>query len=537
MGLSYFVWPGFFPSVAKSQAILQLLWQLCVGTLTGLLIWRGSSLEVQPRFSSALAPILAGLISALLALVVFRGWANSGDEYGYNYVADTLLHGRFWNSPLPDTKLFKTIYIADRDGKLVSQYPPGWPLILAGFKFFSLGWFANAVLTGLMALALGRAMRLVNPDNLVTCALLAITMLSPFVVFNGASFFSHTTTGLFVSLICWMQLSDERRPKAGKALLIGFSFSMLLITRLEDFAIIGGLYGLDTLFRWNIRTVRRMAFAVLGALPITCFLLIYNWRITGNPLQLVEVWAGFPGAFGLYTHSDEGANSPLIATLRTSLWAGNLFDFSSPLMILWGGLALLARRRVLRFYDLAFPATVFFFFFFADFGGFHFGPRYWFAAWPAMALSVAAYLNDEGRGVFRNTLRQRIGRVAALQLIVYAGCAIGYTIFLQAEFSARCAIAAQRPPVLPAIVLVPNLELTLSHIQRMPLFAISEDFTRNGVDFTGREFSSSRNVKGGNVLYGIDKKALYPVACRFGRAVFIWHGPGAWQRLSCESAH
>ncbi|TDH61668.1 hypothetical protein E2C06_15180 [Dankookia rubra] len=61
-----------------------------------------------------------------LSVAAVSVWPFSADEYGYVYLADTLLRGRLWNAPLPVAEILDLPYIAARDGKVANQYPPGW---------------------------------------------------------------------------------------------------------------------------------------------------------------------------------------------------------------------------------------------------------------------------------------------------------------------------------------------------------------------------------------------------------------------------
>lgn len=48
----------------------------------------------------------AVLLASILAYTAAAIWPNSGDEYGYLYLADTLLRGRFYNPAPPAPGLF-----------------------------------------------------------------------------------------------------------------------------------------------------------------------------------------------------------------------------------------------------------------------------------------------------------------------------------------------------------------------------------------------------------------------------------------------
>jgi hypothetical protein len=158
------------------------------------------------------------------------------------------------------------------------------------------------------------------------------------------------------------------------------------------------------------------------------------------------------------------------------------------------------RERAIFWFDFLFPSAVVFFFFFPDFGGHQYGPRYWFFGWPTMALTVGAALNRSSWLPLKGQ-RLDIPTVAVLQCASYLGVSIISAIWLRIYFDERRAVFDAIPPKVPALVLVPSSPI-----------GISGDFARN--DFLYRNA----------VLYGRgDTQADFKRACEFdGRAVYIW---------------
>ncbi len=467
----------------------------------------------------------SAVLAALLALVAVEGWPSSADEYGYTYLADTLLHGRLWNEPPPAPKLFDMFYIAERDGKLASQYPFGWPAVLALFRAAGVGCLANPVLTLALGFGLAGALRLLGAPSQPSAALVAFVMLSPFVLFHGASFFNHTLAAAAVMAVCYLQLRDEAAPSFGTRVAIGFAFSVLLTTRYEVFAICIALYLADRLWRRRARFFADAVPMALGALPFGAALLGYNWRITGDPLLTTLKW-GFPEiGLGLHATGIDGPHSPARAAMYTLRWFSGLFDFAAPVLLVFYAVALgvKLRDRTARFYDLLLPAAVAFFVFYPDYGGFQFGPRYWFFAWPTLPLTVAALLRD-GSPLRLGRYRPDPGMLAALQACVFLGFTAGYATFTRLQTEARAAVYRQVPPSVPAVVLVANQdEVRFTRLQLEPLRFDAADFARNGTDFTG------------SVLYGRYLPESYREACALrGGTVFLWRGRHPLERLPCD---
>src|SRR3954452_11448230 len=190
-------------SFVRPSPVIGLLWRLSLGARSSVLILL---LACRSRLSLP-APILlvaaSGALATFLAFVALKAFPSSADEYGYTYLADTLLQGRLWNAPPPAPEIFTMQYVAERDGKLASQYPPGWPGLLMPFRAAGVEWLVNPLLTLALGFGLIGALRLLKVPRQPLAALVALTMLSPFVVFNGAALFNHMLAAASVMAVCY----------------------------------------------------------------------------------------------------------------------------------------------------------------------------------------------------------------------------------------------------------------------------------------------------------------------------------------------
>ena len=204
-------------------------------------------------------------------------------------------------------------------------------------------------------------------------------------------------------------------------------------------------------------------------------------------------------------------------------WFSALFNFGSPVLLALYAVAFRAklRARSLRFYDLLPPAAVLFFLFYPDYGGFQYGPRYWFFAWPLLPLTVAALLRDGG-ALRLGRFRPDPGMLAALQACVFLGFGLGYAAAMHRQIDSRAALYREVPQDRPAVVLVRDHAVRLTRLQAQPQPVDARDFVRNGVDFDRP------------VLYGRDLPGALAAACALrGGSVFLWQGPGTLERLPC----
>jgi hypothetical protein len=452
--------------------------------------------------------ILAGLLGGV-------AWPNSGDENSMMFLAGLLRNGQLFVSPPPDAGLFKTFHILTRDGRLFSPYSPGWPAVLAVFSVANAGWLAAPACTLAGGVALWRALRISCPPDSVN-PLLALALLNPFTLFLGGSFFTQSMIFALVATITWLQLADDTAPRGWRKLAIGGLFGLVQLTRYEILVVFGLGYVIDRLMIRRWRALQDGLLIAAGFIPFAILLLAYNAAITGHALQLTATWADSP--------EDYMAPRGLLGTLksvvaRNMLWTDELFVYGGmPL----AGLALVAllakiRARRLRFFDALGPCTILFYSIQPFAGGHQYGPRYWFLAFPLLALTAGT-----GPACLAGPGRQAIARVAGAALVFSTVAFIGLLIADGRYMNARRAYFAVQPPQRPAIVLLPVRDVVLWPWQPIALEILPGDFTRNGSDF------------GRPVLYGLlnvpDSVAR---ACRLGRAVYQWQEPGALLRLPC----
>ncbi len=464
------------------------------GPGTALLVLSGARTASTQPPAQLLVPgivAVAAVTTMVLATVVLDAFPLSADEFGYTYLADTLRHARLWNASFPPAlhDVLQTFYIPDQDGKRVSQYPPGWPAVLAPFRALHIGVLANPTLGVLSSLLLLAGLRRTRAPPRTCAALLAIGLLAPFTLFNNASFFSHTLAGAGVLAIAVLSLRERDRASPWNDAAIGLAFSVLLVTRSEVFAVALVIYLGDGVLRHRTAFLRPAMISAAAGLPIALLLALYNWRITGSPFVLTELW-GSPGVgLGLHAIGVEGRNGPgraILRVVRLYLWWGD-FAGVAVLPLYIACLGRLAASRRLRWFDLMLPAIILFFIFYPDTGGYQYGPRYWFVGWAVLPLTLASGLAEDGRGCWRFDASSLDPlRFAALQVAAYAGFAITYGLFAHAQVAARevpLQTAARAAPL--ALVLIPDAALRYTPWQRGAIPTTSLDFTRNGPDGLG----------------------------------------------------
>ncbi len=201
------------PDVAAATG-MRMVYAIATGLLVAWFALSGRSRPVPENTDYALV-IASGLLCIALAVFAFQAFSASADEYGYNYLANTLTHGRLWNTPDPPalSPYMRTLYVAEQEGKRVSQYPPGWPAVLAAFSRLSLPRvLANPVLGMFSGVFLVLALRQLGIPAAARAATVAITLLAPFALFNHASFYNHALVETALLAVIWLDLRDRVRP-------------------------------------------------------------------------------------------------------------------------------------------------------------------------------------------------------------------------------------------------------------------------------------------------------------------------------------
>jgi hypothetical protein len=372
-----------------------------------------------PHATAALIALACFAVSLAIGVGVLQRFPNSGDEYASLFQAWTYAAGRFWNTAPPLPEFFETNYISVDRGRAFGVFPPGWPLVLAGAARVGIaGWLVNPALGALtiwLVYLIGRRLDGAR-EGLVAAALVAV---SPFFLFNTASYFAHPLCGVAVlsGVLAAMRYAERGRPL--DALLLGLSLGAAVLTRYYT----GALCAFPMLLivaRPLNRFVRAVPWIVIGGLPFAGFLLFYNQAVSGS------VWRLSLSGVSLYRDHWFAGNwflrgFDMLGThlLRYVLWTPPAFIFVA------AGLAVAefrarsadGSRRLDRSRGalvLAAAALVIGMFPYIDRGGNQYGPRYYYEAFPLLAVFVVSVLSARLRGCFEPSAVLPARRLAAV---------------------------------------------------------------------------------------------------------------------------
>lgn len=448
-------------------------------------------------------PIAAAGALALVVTInqfVLRDFPNSGDEYVYLYQAQTLAGGRLVNAAPNQPRSFAFNYIVYDGDRAFGIFPIGWPLVQAGASSLGLpSWIVNPLLGTLsLFLIAGLGTRLHSARVGVLAAL--ITGMTPFFLFNAASYFSHTLCSVLLLAAACISARENRAP-LWVPLAVGFFLGWAVLTRYFA-GIVCGVPVAVWLLRQGAPFVRTTVLVAAGGFPWAALLAAYNQVLMGSPWQLstpsgtVSKW--FADGFLM-----RGADILATHLLRFVLWTPPL------LLVAYAAYLIAAPREVRRgALDWMPAATAVGLYFFIERGGNQYGPRFFYEAFPFLVIFVVANLFREPAFVEKSPGGRKIfvmvaASVAVLPVALAVHAIIEHRVVRERMDPFEMSAAAN---IEPALVFIDGRVGTTRSMA-------AADLTRNGIAHSGP------------VLFAIDlgtEEDCRTLAQHSGRAGYVY---------------
>ena len=445
------------------------------------------------------AALLTFLLCAAVAYFVLEAFPISADELAYIFQARTYAEGRLWADAPPLAAAVQFPHIFDLHGMWVSQYLPGWPIVMAPAAALQAPlWLVNPVIgaaTVVTFFVLAR--RYVGRETAwIGVALLVV---SAFFLMTYGSYFNHGFTTLAGVAFALFGSRYWRDGRVRDALLAGICLGAMGLTRPQNAAAFAAPFVVFLVLAKDRR--KGLLWFMLGGAPFLAALLAYDAAITGHPLRPVQTVMvreplGVPGG--------RGVKREIQRLLRLPEWTSPILLFG------WAAAFLLAlKRRQADFTDWIMPVTFVALLFYGGQGGPQFGSRYFFEAWPFAILTalkiVEPLLRDTSRPSQASWIASGVLAAVVLQLAYMPPRMLREHWIVEEQREPYRAVVAAR--LKHALVLFPDDN---GGRFRQPF---PNDFLRNGP-----------HVERQNVIYALDLGlrnnellAAYP-----GRAVYIW---------------
>jgi hypothetical protein len=283
---------------------------------------------------------------------------------------------------------FSVLHVVDTGTRAYSQFPPGWPAMLALPSLVNAEWLVGPVCGAVAVLAFSRIVRRIFPEARPLFVSLGALLfgLGPFALFQFASHMSHgpLVMWLLVAILAAAHVVDEReRPSVWWGALSGFSLGAAFAVRPLDAA----AFGLPLLawLLWHsspgVRFRACAAFAAGSVIPIAGVAWV-NASTTGNPFTFgYEALWGPSHGLGFHAAPWGDAHTvargvELLSAYATRL---NVYLLESPFPALLPAiLALLIAKRLTPIEWLLLSASsihaLLYFAYWHD--GFYLGPRF-----------------------------------------------------------------------------------------------------------------------------------------------------------------
>jgi len=224
----------------------------------------------------------------LLNIFVYKTCAHIVDEANYLFQAKIFAAGRLWAHPPELSKeFFHLLYFVQTPDKWYSSFFPGQSLLFALGILLKMPFLINPLLTAVLLITTAWAgQKIYSAHTGVIAGFLLLC--SPFVLFQGASYFSHIfpaviTTVLLVWFVKFGELNHKKCITSGLITGILFLFRPLSASVIIVFFLFYIVFQVIKNKNFNVKVgINFLILFGIGLLPGIILLLMYNFYLTGH---------------------------------------------------------------------------------------------------------------------------------------------------------------------------------------------------------------------------------------------------------------
>lgn len=458
--------------------VTAVLWRAPVSRLGVALKSNAHALSVglgrSPAATDAAVAILCGGVYLAVAQMVFDGKPLLIDELVQVMQARMYAAGRLFLPTDAAPEFFSVLHMVDVGDRFYSQFPPGWPAMLAVGSVLDAEWMIGPICGAVSVLVFARLLRRMYGDGapLTVAGGALLFGLGPFAAFQFASHMSHgpLVMWLLIGLLALSRVfaADHNSPTASRvwALAAGLAAGCAFAVRPLD-AVAFAAPAAAWLF-WcasKDRRVRSHVPAVVVGLAIPAALVMWvNVQTTGSPTLFgYEVLWGSSHGLGFHSAPWGDAHTPQRGLELLSLYVTrvNVYLFETPfpsLVPIVVALAIAGRLTAIERFLLVATGLHAMLYFAYWHDGFYLGPRFVMPWIPVLALFAVRLARHVARSGATPKLRAGIGGAvaAALVLVALSGIPVRSTQYRAGLASMRTDYGAEaaRAGVTNALVFV-----------------------------------------------------------------------------------
>ncbi|CAN5167454.1 hypothetical protein BH23GEM2_BH23GEM2_03490 [soil metagenome] len=326
-------------------------WEMVNGWLQR--IARALTAPSRAKFAAG-AGILCTILTGLFALLVLDGKPNLMDAMVQLLHARFVAEGALAGPTVVPTSFWHMQNSVITDWGWVSHFPPGYPVLLAIGHLLGMPWLISALMAGMAVFFTALAAEYLLPERKAAVrAGVLLAAQSPFLIGLAGAQMNHVGAAAFIALAMYAAVRGAASPGAGWALLSGAALGAAFTIR-PFAAVVGAVPALAIAIQardrgeWK-RPALRVAYGLLGALPLGIALAWYNARFFGSALRFGYEYSYGPSV-GLGFHRDPWGNQfgPLEAVAYTAsdltTLGQNLLETPLSAVAIVGLYLLIARR-------------------------------------------------------------------------------------------------------------------------------------------------------------------------------------------------